>query len=218
MSIGKILCYGTRMFGADPRQRLAALAAQRGVSLAACSRLIGRSHAYLQQWIARGSPRVLAERDRRVLADFLGVDEAALGGPPARARPWRAPRLDVAASAGTGAVNDGEAALGASVVTPELAGSLGLREGCAAVIRVRGDSMAPGLVDGDELLVDEGATTPDAAGGIYVVRIDGALLVKRVRRGEERLQVSSDNPDAPPVPEGEVTVVGRVVWQGRVVR
>ena len=86
------------------------------------------------------------------------------------------------------------------------------------MIRVAGDSMAPGLVDGDRLLIDEASRTPDARGGVYVVRIDGVLLVKRVRREGRRLLASSDNPDALPVPAGPVEVIGRAVWQMRGLR
>lgn len=198
----------------DPRRRLVELACDRGESLSALSRLLGRSHAYLQQWIARGTPRVLAERDRRVLADYLGVPETELGA--AAAATWRVPRLDVAASAGPGAAVDREALLGLDVISIELARSLALKEGRASVIRVRGDSMTPGLVDGDRLLIDEASRTPDARGGVYVVRIDGALLVKRVRRVGRRLEATSDNPDAPPVSGGAVELIGKAVWQMRV--
>ncbi len=198
----------------DPRRRLLDLAAARGDSLVALSAMLGRNQAYLQQWVRRGSPRVLTERDRRALADYFGVAETALGGPVTRAG-WRVPRLDVTASAGPGAHNEDEVLLGAGVVAPELARSLGLTEGRASVIRVRGDSMAPGLMDGDRLLVDETATRPDARGGIYVVRLDGVLLVKRVRRGRGRLEVTSDNPAAAPVGDGVPEVIGRVVWQMR---
>lgn len=197
----------------DPRARLAALARDRGESLAGLSALIGRGENYLQQWIAKGSPRVLGERDRQVLADYLGVAEVELGGEaPAT---WRVPRLDVAASAGPGAVVEGEALLGLDEVPVALARSLGLKQGQASIIRVSGDSMAPGLIDGDRLLIDEASRSPGARGGVYVVRLDGALLVKRVARTGGRLVVSSDNPDAPTVPRGVPTVVGRAVWQMR---
>lgn len=201
----------------DPRSRLQALAAARGDSLAALSRMLGRNGNYLQQWIARGSPRSLAERDRGALADYFGVAEAALGGPAAR-EGWRAPRLDVRASAGPGAVNEDEQAIGAASVPPELARSLGLKQGKASIIRVQGNSMAPGLVDGDELLIDATRRSPDARGGVFVLRLDGVLLVKRVAKVAGQLVVTSDNPDAPPVGAGEPEMVGQVVWQMRRVR
>ncbi|MGJ3627467.1 hypothetical protein AB5I41_11770 [Sphingomonas sp. MMS24-JH45] len=57
-----------------PRQALARLAAAQGVSLSALSRMLGRNVAYLQQYVGRGSPRVLPEAERRQLAQFLGVN------------------------------------------------------------------------------------------------------------------------------------------------
>lgn len=203
---------------ADPRARLMALAAAQPVSLAALSAMLGRNPAYLQQWLRYGSPRVLAERDRRMLANFFGVAEAELGADEAGPPGWRVPRLDVAASAGPGALPDGELVLGVDEVAPGLARALGLQRGQAAIIRVAGDSMAPGLLDGDRLLVDQSARSPDAKGGVFVIRIDGALLVKRVRRAGNGLVATSDNPAAGPVPDGAIEVIGRAVWQMRAPR
>lgn len=69
------------MSDGDVRSRLLELSAQRGVSLAALSDLIGRNASYLQQFVRKGSPRKLEEGDRRILARFLGVDEVELGAP-----------------------------------------------------------------------------------------------------------------------------------------
>jgi repressor LexA len=191
--------------------RLKALAAARGDSLAALSAMLGRNAAYLQQFVARGSPRRLAPDDRRRLADYFGVDEAELGADPGR-RPFTLPRLDIAASAGPGAFVDGEVTLGAAAIDPALATRLGLREGMAAIVRVRGDSMEPGLVDGDLIVVDQARRMPDAQGRVFVVRIDDVVMVKRVARRRGTLAIVSDNPAAPPVADGRVEVIGRVVW------
>ena len=51
-----------------PRDALDRLAQARGTSLAALSRMLGRNLAYLQQYVRRGTPRALPERDRRLLA------------------------------------------------------------------------------------------------------------------------------------------------------
>ena len=50
---------------------------------AAASHAIGHDHAYLQQYIRRGVPRWLHERDRDVLVRLYGLDAARLT-PPAR--------------------------------------------------------------------------------------------------------------------------------------
>lgn len=204
----------------DPRAALRSLvAASAGESLASLSRLIGRNEAYLQQWMMRGTPRVLAEADRALLARYLGVAEAMLGGRVAPSAPERVRvrRLDVAAAAGPGAINDGEHPIGEVDFPPRLLRALGVREGPLALIRAAGWSMEPGIADGDEMLVDQGDRRVTRTGAVFVLRIDGATLVKRVRQAAGRLVISSDHPDAPPV-TGEAEVIGRVVWLSRAVR
>ncbi|WP_242149666.1 hypothetical protein [Sphingomonas sp. BAUL-RG-20F-R05-02] len=61
------------------RATLADLINQRGESLGALSRMIGRNDAYLQQFIRRGTPRRLDEDARLKLAKVLKVDERLLG-------------------------------------------------------------------------------------------------------------------------------------------
>lgn len=177
--------------------------------------MIGRNEAYLQQFVRRGSPRVLPEEERRRLAGFFAVDEAVLGGVPASPRPLRVPRLGVSASAGPGAFVDSEVEVGSDMIDPALVRQLGLRAGHAAIIRVRGESMEPGIISGDHIIVDTADRTPGARGGVFVVRIDDTVMVKRVARRNGGLRVTSDNPLAMPVPDGPVAVVGRVVWQMR---
>ena len=66
----------------DPaRQRIQTLADESGRSLAYLSGVIGRNAAYLQQYLRRGTPRVLPEMDRRLLAAYFDVDETELGAP-----------------------------------------------------------------------------------------------------------------------------------------
>jgi repressor LexA len=201
----------------DPRAALVAAAAARGDSLAALSAMLGRNGAYLQQFVSRGSPKRLAEDDRRRLADYFGIDEVALGG-TAAPRGWRVPRLDVSASAGPGTLVDDELVLGAEAIDPALAARLGLREGQAGIVRVRGDSMEPGLMDGDHILVDLARRTTGARGEIFVIRVEGAVMVKRVARIGTRLVATSDNPAAPPVAGRRIELIGRVVWLMRAPR
>ena len=61
--------------------------AEIGETLKSASEKLGRNHAYLQQFVQRGTPARLPEDVRRELAALLGVDEAALRGEaPARRR------------------------------------------------------------------------------------------------------------------------------------
>ena len=79
--------------------------------------------------------------------------------------------------------------------------------------------MTPRIADGDLLLIDTSLATV-RQNAIYVIRIDGDLVVKRVQRKlDGDLVVISDNPAYPPesVPAGEASdlaVIGRVIWIG----
>ena len=198
----------------DPRSALVDAAARRGESLAALSRLIGRNAAYLQQFVTRGSPRVLAERDRGILAAYLAIDEALLGAPmPGSVAPVLVPvpRLDARVSAGPGALVDADRALGAEALDPAVLRRLGVRMADASIVTARGESMLPTIADGDELLVDRSDRRVVAGGGLFVARVDGALVVKRLVRQSGALVALSDNPAYPSIAGAEIEPLGRVV-------
>jgi hypothetical protein len=219
-------------FDQDPRTALDRLLTERGIDYARISQVIGRNPAYIQQYIKRGSPRRLAEQDRARIAAYLGVSEAMLGGPVQRvATPARArgpgmilvPKLAIGASAGAGASVDGEAVEGEVAFDPKWLRDLGADPRALSIIRVEGDSMAPTLDDGDDILVDGGDAAARLRDGIYVLRMDDVLMVKRVARapGQGRISVISDNPHYrswDDLPMASVQLVGRVVWTGRRVR
>lgn len=202
------------MRSADPRSALMSAAEARGESLAALSRLIGRNAAYLQQFVQRGSPRRLAESDRRTLAAYLGIGEALLGGPEtAAAGLVRVPRYQVAVSAGPGALVEADIAADGEAIDSALLRRLGVRPGDATIVTARGDSMLPTIADGDELLVDvsDRSIAAAAAGALFVARIDGMLVVKRLARQRGGVVVTSDNPLYPVMTVNAIEVIGRVV-------
>ena len=204
----------------DPREKLAELARERGHSLAALSRMLGRNASYLQQYITKGSPRKLEEADRRRLAQFFGIGEAELGGPEeislARSGDWvEVPRLPLEASAGPGAVGAAEIPFDAFRFSRRWLREQGLEPALLSSIRVMGDSMDPLLRDGDEILVDR-APRPFRE-GVHVVRLGEALHVKLLQAvPPDRLRLISKNAAYEPVEVGmaDVDVVGRVVWKG----
>lgn len=80
--------------------------------------------------------------------------------------------------------------------------------------------MAPTLSAGDDILVDLGDCGARLRDGIYVLRVDGTLLVKRlaVHPVGRRVTVQSDNPAYPDIPDcglDEIECIGRVIWAGR---
>ena len=207
------------------REILAEAAREKGTSLAALSRMIGRNNTYLQQYITKGSPRKLEEEDRRMLAAFLGLDESSLGGPQdksydkQRGGEWiDVPRLDIDASAGPGAAAAQEIPFDAFRFSKRWLKEQGLDGARLSAIRVVGDSMEPLLREGDEVLVDR--REQPFRDGVHVVRLDDSLLVKRVAsQGAGRFSLLSQNLSYPPIQVAaeELQIIGRVVWKsGRV--
>ena len=109
-----------------------------------------------------------------------------------------------------------------------------------AIISAKGDSMEPTISDGDILLVDTyinvtetssgariqfgtppGTTIPHD--GIYIIRLDGHLVVKRLQLDMTGgLVINSDNPryDSQKVDKeqlNDIVIAGKVVWVGKTV-
>ena len=208
-----------------PRAELARLIAERREDYAGLSRMLGRNAAYVQQFIKRGVPRKLSEEDRRKLARYFDVDESLLGGPPAQPQPSKdliaVPRFDIRASAGHGAFADGETPVAHLGFDPHFLKQLcSARPSDLSIIRVRGDSMFPTLADGDDIMVDRSVAGTQLQDGIYVLRRDDTLTVKRiaVHPGSRSVTISSDNSSYPSWTDcdaKEIDVIGRVVWAGR---
>lgn len=204
----------------EPRERLSQLASERGSSLAALSRMLGRNGTYLQQFITKGSPRKLEEDDRRKLAQFFGVSETELGAPEDlsydSSGEWAdVARLPLEASAGPGAVGAAEVPFDAFRFSRRWLREQGLEPAMLSSIRVMGDSMDPLLRDGDEILVDR--TPRPFREGVHVIRLGEALHVKLLQAvPPDRLRLISKNAayEAVEVGMADVDVVGRVVWKG----
>jgi repressor LexA len=195
----------------EQRSALSAAIVSNGETLAALSRMLGRNTAWLQQYLKRGTPRLLPEDDRRRLAAYLGIGDEALGGPPG---PVILPRLDIAASAGSGRIADSELLAGGEPIATETLRRLGAVPATCSWVRVEGDSMAPLLAHGDQILVDRARRRPDVrGGGLWVLRLDGELRVKRVRVAGRTLVLSSENAAYPDETRSaaEVEVIGRVL-------
>jgi phage repressor protein C with HTH and peptisase S24 domain len=80
--------------------------------------------------------------------------------------------------------------------------------------------MEPTLRSGDHALVDRTEVRPRQKDGLYVIRADGGLQVKRVSAHPVSglLTISSDNPayrSYADIRPGDVAVIGRVIWIGR---
>ena len=212
------------MMSEDPRTVLERLCAERGEDFASLSRLLGKNSAYIQQYLRRGTPKRLREEERRTLANYFGVPESLLGAPgeqPVRGAMVAIMRAPVRAAAGAGSINGDESG------RPYFAfDERWLKRMTAAttddlvIIRVEGDSMAPTLGDGDDILIDRGDCGDRLRDGIYVMRVDEALIVKRLALNPvtRRVTVQSDNPAYPDWPDlaiDSIHCIGRVIWAAR---
>ena len=209
----------------DPRLVLERLCAERGEDFAGLSRMLGRNAAYIQQYVRRGVPKRLKEEERRKLARYFSIPETLLGGPPESEQPasglLSVKRHPVSVSAGPGAVVTEE--LGKPYFAFDerwLKALTASQPSKLSIVRVEGDSMAPTLNAGDDILVDLGDSTDRLRDGIYVLRIDDAVVVKRLALNPtgRRVTVQSDNPAYPDWPDcnlADIKVIGRVIWSGR---
>lgn len=207
-----------------PRALLERLCQERGEDFASLSRLLGKNSAYIQQYLRRGTPKRLKEEERRTLARYFGIAESELGGPEGQLlapRMIAIARAPVSASAGPGAIPGDERSRPYFAFDERwLQGMTSANTDDLVIIRVEGDSMAPTLGDGDDILIDKGDAARRLRDGIYVLRIDEALIVKRLALNpvSRRVTVQSDNPAYPDWPDLQLDAVhciGRVIWAAR---
>ncbi len=207
------------------RENLDRLIREKGEDYLSISRLLGRNAAYIQQFIRRGVPRKLDEDDRALLARYFDVDEVLLGAKSLVARGLAGslilvPRLTIGASAGPGGLMEDENPQSEMGFDPRWLRSLGTDGKNLSLIQVAGDSMAPTLSNGDDIMVDRDDGADRVRDGIYVLRVDDVLIVKRVSVNPlaKRLAIKSDNPAYPDWTDtdpADVNVIGRVIWAGR---
>lgn len=211
-------------------ERIEASAKQRGVSLAALSAQSGMSKDGIRNWkrrLEKEGAFGVSHNNLKGVADALGVSIEYLTGEPEILEPGHLapngssliPIYDVSAAAGQGMVVDEYEAIAANLSFPAnyLSHITKTHPSNLAIISVTGGSMMPTLAHDDIVMVD---TTKKniAFDGIFVVRVDGLLKVKRVRKSQKPgfITLHSDNPTHPDedVPIADFEVVGRVVWMG----
>ena len=102
------------------------------------------------------------------------------------------PLYDVAVSAGNGADVYGERVIQQVPFDAAWVRSEGLHAKNLACLPIAGDSMTPGLMPGDMVLVNHATTHGD---GVFVLRLGNALRIKRLQwLADGSLRISSDNP------------------------
>ncbi len=131
------------------------------------------------------------------------------------------PRYNVKAAAGHGSAIEGEKPMfSMSFRRYWIENYLRVDPRDLSVLSVKGDSMEGILNDRDVILVNHADRQPTS--GLYVLRLDEDLIVKRVQKlPGSKLKILSANEVYEPFvidmnsPEVDFAVIGRVVWFGR---
>lgn len=203
---------------------------------ASISALIGRNHAYMQQFIKRGVPKCLRDDDMEKIVDHFKIPTDYFGSPDDFPNPGqdhseilenefdeeyvRVNVYDIEAAAGAGSVvENNEIANKLAFKKSWIRSSSNATSDDLAVITVSGDSMNPTLYDGDHILVDMTLTSLKND-GIYVLRNDDMILVKRISLNPitNLCTIKSDNnfyeswEGCQPT---DLDILGRVIWMGR---
>lgn len=131
------------------------------------------------------------------------------------------PIFDVQVAAGVGRVPLDEAqAIGswpfpAEWVAASFGGNAELK-----LLRVAGDSQEPELRDGDMVMIN--TRNPQVREGMQVVRLDDALLIKRLQLQGATVRLRSANPaysdiivERDQIESDGFAVIGRAVWAGK---
>ncbi|EEG08986.1 XRE family transcriptional regulator [Pseudogulbenkiania ferrooxidans] len=220
--------------------RLGHVIAEKGMSIKALSEKTGIPYRSLQNYFS-GEREPSFDNLRKIVAS-LGVDAnwflfgenaqtgvfaAEVGVSDVKGHPVDLseyvfiPRYRVQASAGNGRVLSDEDYMHSMAFRRYwVSNYLHAEPANLAIISVEGDSMEPTLKDHDVIMLDTSRRDPNVE-GIYVLRLDDALLVKQVQRIPGKIRVSSANPAYPPFdvdlsnPAEDVAIIGKVVWFGR---
>jgi len=203
---------------------------------ASVSNLLGKNHAYMQQYVKRCTPRTLKEEDRRLIAEHFKVPpESLYVGGTATQRPVTNGNM---ATVGTAKREDNliRVRVSSNPAPPSsiqannlhsmgfspafLTGVSGTCDPDRLVLsRVKGSAMAPTLNDGDTMLI-KADKEPPLQDGIYALYSDELIIPKRVMVHPDGKKVTLSN-DNPLYSQGvvcqidELEVLGRIVWCGR---
>ena len=205
-----------------------------GRTQAALSRFCGVSTAAVAQWVRSGG---ISEENLRKAADFFNVDEAWLRDGGTGRKAAEVPP-DAPAVPGCVAVHVCEPAIVGeggdrrvewrrvpgvpSVLRPQEFFRLhGVNPARCRAMRIRGDAMAPSMLPGDRVVLEEFSGAEEARAAVVdglpcVILVDGICRVKRLGIVRDGLRLLSDNVLYPPedwsgADLGRIRLCGRVI-------
>jgi phage repressor protein C with HTH and peptisase S24 domain len=195
-------------------------------SVVAAAQAVGVSDNAIYKWLAgRGQPSVsnlvALARAARVSIEWLATGEESKQSAQAITRAVEhgdfifMPRNRIRFSAGRDGILRSDQVVDSIAFRAEwVKRRLSTESRDLLLIEVVGDSMAPTVEDSDLILADL-AEPRFKQDGIYLLRHDSGLSVKRIqRRPDGKLLVRSDNPKYEAMVVSTVSIIGRVIWIG----
>jgi phage repressor protein C with HTH and peptisase S24 domain len=215
----------TTIVDAELRARLTQVIESFG-SVVAVAKAVGVSDNAIYKWLAgRGQPSVTnlvaLARAARVSIEWLATGEESKQSAQAITRAVEhgdfifMPRNRIRFSSGREGILRSDQVVDSIAFRAEwVKRRLSTESRDLLLIEVVGDSMAPTVEDADLILADL-AEPRFRQDGIYLLRHDSGLAVKRIqRRPDGKLLIRSDNPKYEAMVVSTVSVIGRVIWTG----
>ena len=205
------------------RKRILQAKDEYGLSVAEIARRAGLKYDNVRDLLRRPDSTTSVENATRI-AKALGITEDAPlvrveHEDPTPEGSALIPVYEVFASAGPGAVVEHEPHSHSLAFPPDYLRSItSVSPKFLAIISVKGDSMEPTLPHGSIVMLD---MSKQSLGydGLFVIRIDDTLHVKRIGRSAQagNVLIISDNPRHRDLdmPVERIEPVGKVLWYGR---
>jgi phage repressor protein C with HTH and peptisase S24 domain len=177
---------------------------------------IGRNASYVQQFLRRGTPVELKDRDFEKIRSIAenGTDKSDTSAV------IEVPVQGFRGGMGGGGVVLDEAPAYYFPIRREYIRQLRLSAADLIMIEVEGDSMSPTLESGDLILINQADKNP-ARGGVFTIFDSDTVVVKRIEKipatDPPMIRLISDNRNhsSYDVLADDTFIVGRVVWFAR---
>ena len=188
---------------------------ENNITSAELSRKIGVAPSVINSWKIRDSiPRAdIACKTAKALntsVEYLVNGNVDVTNIHEKAKTFLIPILNQELSAGRGQqLPDNDEKQGLVAIPAKLRRTYGDN---LAALHVHGDSMQPTLNDGDMIVCD--SLGWDKSDGIYAIRMNGNVYVKRIQVANGKILIKSDNPNyetiEEPLESDAISIIGKV--------
>ncbi len=204
----------------DVRKILNNYIEEKGYTYRDVSLKIGRKDSYIQQYIKYGFPRRLNEIDRKKIAIVLGVNEEDLIDDELKFRSSDFVNLKNDSYRGIDIYKIKfsdkcyQNIVGRIIFNQDELGLwFGGNTNVLKIVKQEGGSMSP-LIDNGDLIVFDESITGFVGDGVYMIKFEDAILVKKIQKNRNEdfvLGVYNDKYEDIVVKKGEFEILGKAV-------